>query len=240
MKRVIAEWVLTNGKLPGFTERVVSSLPEWNTVGPSGMIVYRAQGNSFVSKPVGSPAPNVLQSGLRPVIATSKDPSFIRRYAGEDCCIFKVNLAPGTRYIDVNSAVTFLTDTGDRALAIKNTILDELRTLCPTEGRWPTVNTPLANMRSAILDRCLGRTKYKGYPGEETIPPEHEVMVYGMNGTFSNPVDIGIINGIQMYEVRYTPTKGGRGRTFRSKAMRRNKNGRRSTHQSRRVRNRNA
>lgn len=237
VKLVVAEWVLTNGKLPGFSDRVRQTLPLWNTVGAEGMTVYRAQGG-FVAGPPGSPLPSSLVFGVRPVLATSKDPSVIARYADQikKCCMFKINLAPGTRYIDVNSAITLLNEGGPPTLAITDTILDAIRSECPTVGTFPRRTTPLPVMRKAILDRCVGRMKVTT---QEYIPSEQEVMVDGMYGGLTAPAPVQPIMGFRAFEVAYTPRSigGSRGRTFRTKAKRMNKNGHRPTRKSKRWRN---
>lgn len=233
IKQVIAEWVLTNGRLPMFDNRVKDTLKYWSIVGSSGMIVYRAQGG-FVRSPRNAPPPTELVAGIRPVLATSKSPTSIARYAGDSCCIFKIHLPPGTRYLDVNDFVTFINNEGERALAIKNTVLEKIHTLCPL-GRtsWPHASTSLSEMRQAILDRCFGRVKHDIYGKNiETILPENEIMVYAQEGTFSEPKPIVDIEGKKAFEVNYIPWKGGRGRTFRRKPMRRSKNGDRLTRKS--------
>lgn len=231
VKRVIAEWVLTNGGLDGFAERVRESLPQWDTVGPEGMTVYRTQGG-FIDAPIGAPSPSSLILGVRPVLATSKDPSAITRYANQEtkCCIFKINLAPGTRILDVNKALL----DGSSEL---NATLAEIRNTCPSAGTFPTKTTPISVMRRVILDRCRGRMKRRT---NEYIPPEQEVMVDGMYGTLTPPVSIEPILELQAFEVKYMPKPIGasRGRTFRRKPQRRNKNGRRLAHQSKTRRNR--
>jgi hypothetical protein len=233
IKHVIAEWVLTNGKLPGFEERLKESLPNWKVVGPEGMMVYRAQGNTFVSKSEESPSPEILLTGIRPVIATSKTPESTKRYAGIDCCIFKIRLEPGVRYIDVNETITFLNEDGDAALAVKNDILDKVRKLCSPQY-FPSPTTPLIVLRKTILDRCLGRIKFFGKPNQEEIPAENEIMVYGGDGVFKNQKEIDEkIYEKRTFEITYGPLKGSsRGRTFRRSSKRRNKNGYRFTRKS--------
>lgn len=238
VKRVIAEWVLTNGSLAGFADRVRETLPRWQTVGAEGMTVYRTQGG-FIAAPAGAPPPSSLVLGVRPVLATSRDPRAIVRYADQDkqCCIFKINLAPGTRILDVNNAVTFLDAEGMPALAIKNTVLDAVRSECPAAGAFPGKTTPLPVLRKAILDRCMGRMKITTH---EYIPAEREIMVDGMHGELTEPVPIEPIAGLTAFEVTYKPRPigGRRGRTFRRKPLRKNKNGRRLARQSqRRLRN---
>jgi len=239
LKRVIAEWVLTNGTLEGFEGRVRATLPEWSVVGKDEtLVVYRAQGGDITTKRTADPS-NLIP-GVRPVLATSKDELAILRYAGAECCIFKITLGPGIHYIDVNKTVTFNNEEGKTVLGVKNTVLKDICSEIPRGApTWPTSATPAPAVRQAMLDRCMGRVKYdtKGTP-KEYVPSEQEIMVYGLEGTFSAPTEIDAIGGKRAFEVTYSlPAGGVRGRTFRRKAKRLNKNGRRSARQSRRYRN---
>jgi hypothetical protein len=226
--RVVAEWVLTNGKLPGFDTRLQHTFPMWSVVGQEGKIVYRAQGGTVTPQVAALPA-SLLQMGIRPVFATSKTPDAIVRYAGTECCMFEIMLQPGTRYIDVNEVL--LSSGGE----IEPTLLKDIRSECPETGAFPTTRTPIPVMRDVIMSRCIGRTKYKGTPREEVIPPEQEIMVDGVHGNVSVPSPIEPILGKQAFRVVYTPQVG-RGRTFRRKAKRMNKNGHRPTRKSKRWR----
>jgi hypothetical protein len=225
VKQVISEWVLTNGKLPGFEERAKASLPRWKVVGPGGMFVFRGQGG-FIKGPAGSPPPSILASGVRPILATSLNPSSIVRYADKDCCMFKIKLLPGTRYLNVSGTISFTTADHTPALAVKNDVLEVIRSECPGPemGRFPSDNTPLWRMRKAILERCVGRYKIVEPGKVEYIPPEEEVMVYAVGGSFSVPVKIEEgIEGKLAYTVNYNPAppEGGRNRTVKRKRSRR-------------------
>lgn len=231
LKRVVVEWVLTNGKLPGFEERVKQSYSEWKVV-EKPMVVYRAQGGDITHKPRGTPGPGFLVSGIRPVIATSKVAPSTLRYADERCCIFAITLQPGTRYVDVNDILRG---------GIDESLMNEIRAICPIEGTWPTCNEDVGKMIDAVQKRIDGRTIYKGTDREEYILPEHEVMVYGLEGQFSPSIPTGKkILGRMLLKTTYGPSvQNGRGRTFRSKALRRNKkNGYRPTRKSQNRRNR--
>lgn len=230
MKRVVVEWVLTNGKLPGFRDRVQKSYPEWNVV-TSPMLVYRAQGGDITYKPNGTPGPGFLVRGIRPVLATSKTAPSTLRYANERCCIFAITLEAGTRYVDVNEV---LRD------GIDETLMSEIREMCPTEGTWPTRYESTTKMIDAVKKRCEGRTIYKDTEREEYILPEHEIMVYGLEGNFSSTKPTGNkILGRALFTASYGPSIKGRGRTFRTKALRRNKkDGHRLTRKSKDRRNR--
>lgn len=245
--QVIAEWVLLNGRLPGFEERLRASLPAWDTVEKGKtMKVWRAQGGTVTAAAEGTD-PAKLQPGVRPVLATSTNPGSIRRYAGEKCCLFEITLNEGTRYIDVSKRITSAKESSTGPLS--NESLGAIRTLCgEMEPRpsWPHPTTGLQYIRNALLQRCEGRITYKSNREvKEVIPPENEVMVYAVGGTFSPPAgDARFFDGRAVYSVTFTPsTKGGRrrGRTFRRKTLRRNKHGSRLARKSKHsVRNRHA
>ena len=227
-KQVVVEWVLTNGKLPGFEDRVRASYPLWSVV-EDRKVVYRAQGGDVTYKPAGSPGPGFMSNGIRPVIATSKTALSTLRYAGSTCCIFAITLMAGTRYLDVSDVLRS---------GVDETILDKVRELCPLEGTWPTSSTSPAKMLEAVRKRCDGRTVYKGSDYEEIILPEHEIMVYALDGGISATLPTGKrIEGRQLFKVNIGRV-GGRGRTFRTKALRRSKNGYRPPRKSQNVRNR--
>jgi hypothetical protein len=229
VKEVIAEWVLTNGSLPGFQQKVFDTHTSWDRIGPEGLTVYRGQGGKIEN--VSGELPSSLKIGVRPVLATSVSPASVVPYAGADCCIFRIKLLEGTRILGVKKTVTNAEDA--EALYIKKDILTKVAKRCKPEswtGRWPNPSTPYGLLKEAVLNRCAA---------------EDEIMVYFMEGTVSDPVQASdTIEGKLVYDVTYTPsTKGGRrcGRTFRTKTLRRNKHGSRFTRQSKhRLRNRHA
>lgn len=250
LKRVIAEWVLTNGRLPDFENKVRASRETWDKVGKGGTIVYRGQGGKIPNESGKLPAE--LAVGIRPVLATSTSPGSVLPYVGPDCCIFRIKLEEGTRIVNVTDKVTFLNEKNEMTLGIKKGILTDIAKHCTPEnwtGQWPTEHTPYPPLKEEILARCYGRDKY-GKDGElkSSIPPENEVMVYFLDGTVSDPVPAeDRINKKKVYDVTYTPPppsggrRSSRGRTFRRTSKRRNKNGRRSTRKSKHhVRDRNA
>jgi hypothetical protein len=232
VKEVIAEWVLTNGSLPGFQQKVIDTHTHWDSVGSEGMTVYRGQGGKIT--PVPGTIPESLRVGVRPVLATSTNSSSILPYTGDACCIFRIKLERGTRILGVKRTVTDPADTSK--LYVKGAILKDIATRCAPEnwsGRWPNPNTPYSPLKKAMLDRCES---------------EDEIMVYFLDGTITEPVlSSDTIGGKTVYDVTYTPpasagSRISRGRTFRRTSRRRNKkNGGRSARQSKHhVGNRNA
>jgi hypothetical protein len=158
----------------------------------------------------------MIVEGIRPVLATSLSASAIARYAGDDCCMFEIELLPGTRYINVNAMISFLTKENQPALAVKNEVLEAIRSTCapPNPRLFLSNETPLSTMRKIILERCVGRVKRIGPDELEYIPPEDEVMVYAVGGSFSPPKPIENLEKKMSFEVTFTPPKaGGRRRT---------------------------
>lgn len=188
------------------------------------MKVYRAQGHEIPGIPH-TEDPSALVSGMRPVLATSKTPSSVLRYAGEKCCLFEIELGVGIRYIDVNS------------VAITDETLAVIREMSSAVGVWPPANLPRAVLRKIFEERTLGKITKAG----KVTPPENEIMVDGTQGVFSPPAEFASMDGKTVYRVTYT-LPAGRGRTFRRKPKRSNKNGRRFTRKSKHHvrRNRNA
>jgi hypothetical protein len=220
LKQVVLEWVVTNGSLPGFEERVQSSKPLWKVVGSEGMKVYRGQGHSIPGIPNhGDPA--TLLNGVRPILATTKTPEIAKRYMGKECCFFEIQLQPGIRYVDAKDVFTFQDKaTGESVTNVSNEIIDNLLRLTDSmgDGYWVKKAHREGNGRNAVRNMFLKR-----------INEEEEILIDSTQG--------GLTITPHTFKVKYTPR--GRGRTFRTKALRRNKkNGRRLTHKSQNGRNR--
>lgn len=233
LKGIVAEWVLTNGKLPGFDERLKKTLPLWSVV-EKDMIVYRGQGG--VLMPNISPVHHSeLISDVRSVIATSTSPDSVIRYAGQDCCIFAITLKPGTRYIDVNNLISFIVPEGlgKRVIGVKNTVLQEILDRCPVGAKFPSPGTSPQLARKVIMDRCFGRYEATADGIQLVVPPSLEIMVDGTQGNFQNKKPIcPMIHETITYTVDYVPKPAGRGRTLRRTSRRRNNNGRRPARKS--------
>lgn len=241
VKGMIAEWILTNGELAGFKDKVAGTLGEWDVVGPgASMVVYRGQGGKIAN--ITGELPSSLKVGVRPILATSKVEASVLPYTGGDCCIFHITLGTGTRYLDVNKTITFRDKDGNLALGVKKPILLDIasRTV-GWSGKWPNRNTAYPFLRDAILERCCKGSTSKG------TPPEEEILVSFSEGTVSPPVEAGkTSDGKTIYTVTYTPSSGPigagagspasnggrRGRTFRRTFRRRDKNGGRPTRKS--------
>jgi len=101
MEALIVEWVLTCGSLPGFNERLEATKAMWS-VSAEPFTVSRGQGHSKKGIPSLS-APQTLHSTIRPLISTSRSRDSSIKYAGSECCLFKINVQPGVRFIDIEA-----------------------------------------------------------------------------------------------------------------------------------------
>ena len=219
LKQVVLEWVVTNGSLPGFDERVLSSKPSWKVVGPEGMMVYRGQGHSIPGIP-NRADPATLLNGVRPILATSKTSDIAKRYMGKECCLFEIQVQPGIRYVDAKELFTFPDRaTGQLITKVSNETIDNLLRLAESmpDGYWVKKAIREGNGRDAVRNMF-----------EKRINEEDEILLDSTQGGFTITPHI--------FKAKYSPR--GRGRTFRSKALRRNKNGYRPTRKSQNRRNR--
>ena len=214
LKQVVLEWVVTNGSLPGFEDRVQSSKHLWSVVGEEGMMVYRGQGHSINGIP-NHGEPSTLLNGVRPIIATTKSRDVAQRYMGKECCLFEIQVEPGIRYVDTNKLFTFPDfKTGAMITNVSNDTIDQLLQLAENmnDGYWIKKAIRAGNGRDAVRRVFLKR-----------IREEHEIILDSAQGGFTVTPHI--------FKARYTP-KGGRGRTLRRSSKRSNKNGYRSTRKS--------
>ena len=233
LKGVVAEWVLTNGKLAGFDNRLKATLPHWSVV-EKDLIVYRGQGG-VITPNVSTVHPTEIVPDVRSVIATSSSPDSVIRYAGQDCCVYAITLKPGIRYIDVNKLISFIDPVGigKRVISVKNLVLDEILAKCPPTNKFPNPGTTPQQARHALMERCFGRYRMTDDGIQLVVPPELEIMVDGTQGLFQNKKPVcPMIHETITYNVDYVPKPVGRGRTLRRTSRRRDKNGRRLARKS--------
>jgi hypothetical protein len=192
-KSFVVEWVLTNGKTPGFTIEGVT----WSVV-DEPMTVYRGQGTSKSGLRMrNSPDPHTLTADLRDVISTSTDEEAAKQYVGTDqCCLFTITLEKGVQYLDVQKTVEGIQD------ADVSAIIETLR------GRIPLTKSGKPNMCFA-LNKCDPENLVKTF--RDRVAAEHEIMVRG-GGVFSEVID---------FKTTYSIKTGGRRRTLRSRRKRR-------------------
>jgi hypothetical protein len=219
LKRVILEWVVTNGSLPGFEERMSSTKPLWKFVGPGGLMVYRGQGHSIPGIPSRAD-PATLVTGVRPILATSKSRDVATRYMGKDCCLFEIQLQPGIRYIDAKVLFTF-TDrvTGKSITNVSNETIDSLLGLAApmNDEYWLKKAIASGNGRNVVRAMFLKR-----------LSEEDEILVDSTQGGFT----------VTPRTFKATYALRGRGRTFRTNTLRRSKNGYRPPRKSQNRRDR--
>lgn len=190
-KSFVVEWVLTNGKTPGFTIEGVT----WSVV-DEPMTVYRGQGTSRL-RMRGAPEPHILSADLRPVISTSTEEAVAQNYKGDnECCVFTITLQKGVQYLDVQKTVEGIQD------ADVSAIIETLR------GRIPLTKSGKPNMCFA-LNKCDPENLVKTF--RDRVAAEHEIMVRG-GGVFSEVIE---------FKTTYSMKAGGRRRTLRSRRKRR-------------------
>jgi hypothetical protein len=220
LKQVLVEWIVTNGSLPGFQDRVNASKPYWKLVPPEGMTVYRGQGHSKPGIP-NHGDPTTLVDGTRPILATTKSMETAKQYMGTECCLFEIQVTPGIRYVDAKELFTFPDrETGQTITNVSNETIDNVLNLVGpmNDSYWLKKAVAEGNGRNAVRSVFLKR-----------IHEEDEILFDGSQG--------GFVVTPHMFKAKYI--RKGRGRTFRTKALRRNKkNGYRPSRKSQNRRNR--
>lgn len=165
-KMLMIEYILTNGLLPGFLERVEKSKPSWSIAADS-FVVYRGHGHSKpgIVRLEGIPVNNIRES-LKP-ISTSRNINNVLKFTDNDtCCIFEITVQPGIRFFD------FATIDTDKI--IMQDIYDFMnfkQTIDPADEIWPKQNFP----KSVLLNELKKR--------KDT---EQEVLLDGFQGTFKS------------------------------------------------------
>ena len=163
VQALVFEWVLTNGSLPGFADRVNATKHLWPETPEPQRIVWRGQGRVKPGIPQLA-APNSLRSDVRPVISTSADKASAAVFAGEDCCLYQIVVKPGVRYLDVETV---------GAGYIPSYIVDYVKSLIPEDRKgFISRATPFMKLISAFKTR---------------IAKEHEILLEG-GGVFADPV----------------------------------------------------
>lgn len=205
---IMIEYILTNGTLPGFKDRLKNSLPYWE-VCHEPFIVYRGQGHSKkgISRPEGT---NVytIKSNIRPVISTSKFRIHVyHKFTNyEDkkkniCCLFEISVEPGIRFLDFSkiSSDEITEDT------IKD-FIDLKKVLDPDNIFWPTNRFPPFKLLNIFKDRKI---------------KESEILLDGFQGTFKTiKEEVENANNLRPMKVihlEYTPKNGGKYRNYKTR-----------------------
>jgi len=166
VQALVFEWVLTNGSLPGFADRVNATKHLWPETPEPQRIVWRGQGRVKPGIPQLA-APNSLRSDVRPVISTSEVKESAAVFGGEDCCLYQIVVKPGVRYLDVETV---------GAGYIPSYVVDYVKSLIPADRKgFISSATPTMKLISAFKTR---------------IAKEHEILLEG-GGIFADPVSFG-------------------------------------------------
>lgn len=223
----------------------LDSLP-WKT-NASEFVVYRGQSGSVESKPgiprVGSDATEIQTNFKRPISASKHLTATILRFSWPGPGrLFKIHVMPGVKYVSIPDLVdeTF----NDLALFELGTAEGgyKMKTPAQLQGAFKDI---VAKENEVLLK--LDGVKFKRPSGADETWKEAEIplkfeMGLGKDGKprkFHNDKGKYVTElDITLYETYLFPQTSGRGRTFRRKPKRMNKNGRRSARQSLRRRNR--
>jgi hypothetical protein len=163
VKQLVIEYILTNGTLPEFQERLELSKPFWKTA-TEPFIVYRGQGHEKAAfeKPQNTNKTNI-KNAARPVISTSKNINSVLEFTDKQgCCIFEITVDPGIQFLDF----TEITDITENDIAVFMAVKKQLD---PEDKIWPFAHLPLR-----VLLSILNTRKVK----------EEEVLLNGLQGTF--------------------------------------------------------
>ena len=195
VQALVFEWVLTNGSLPGFADRVNATKHLWPETPEPQRIVWRGQGRVKPGIPQLA-APNSLRSDVRPVISTSADKASAAVFAGEDCCLYQIVVKPGVRYLDVETV---------GAGYIPSYIVDYVKSRIPEDRKgFISRATPPMKLISAFKTR---------------IAKEHEILLEG-GGVFADPVSFSE-SVPKEFHTSYQMKAGGRRRGSSSRRTRR-------------------
>ena len=163
VQALVFEWVLTNGSLPGFADRVDATKHLWPETPEPQRIVWRGQGKVKPGIPQLA-APGSLRSDVRPVISTSEDKASALVFGGDDCCIYQIIVKPGVRYLNVE-------DVGARY--IPDNVVNYVKSLIPPDRKGFTSRTTPNMVLVNTFKTRIGK--------------EHEILLEG-GGIFTEPV----------------------------------------------------
>ena len=176
LKAIVFEYVLSNGDLPGFQERLESTMPYWS-VATEPFEVFRGQGHSKPGIQRIGNSPSQLRSDLRKTISTSRDIGNIMHFTNTKnsketvCCVFKIQVMPGIKYLDLfNVGSGFIPD---EIILPFIELLKQEKQQRTQEGKKP-LRLPLSKMPLLKIFR-------------DRLEKEKEVLLYSVGAQFSNP-----------------------------------------------------
>jgi hypothetical protein len=190
LQQIAFEWVLTNGCLPGFEERLHATKHLWSKT-QENMVVWRGQGTTKKKGIPGLEHPHIVLGNVRPVISTSTDYDSAHEYSGEECCVFKITVLPGVRYINIKNL--FSDD-------INSDLIEHLKTLIP-EDQKGFISRKTTSFK--MVDLFIKRKN-----------DENEILLES-GGIFTEPNQIG--NSPVRFSVYYSAPKAGGRRSIRTR-----------------------
>jgi hypothetical protein len=194
VQALVFEWVLTNGSLPGFADRVNATKHLWSKTPEPQRIVWRGQGKVKPGIPRLA-APDSLRSDVRPVISTSEDKESAAVFGGDDCCLYQIVVKPGVRYLNVEEI---------GAGYIPDDVVNYVKSLIPAYRNGFTSGTT-SNM---VLIKAF----------KKRIAKEHEILLEG-GGIFTEPVSFSE-SVPKEFHTSYQLKAGGRRRSPKTRRRR--------------------
>jgi hypothetical protein len=169
VEALVFEWVLTNGSLPGFADRVNTTKHLWPETPEPHLIVWRGHGRVKSGIPQLA-RPDSLRSDVHPVIGTSRVKESAADFGGEDCCLYQIVVKPGVRYLDVEHL--FREDNEDRDVKLAEYMKKEL----------------IPEDRKGFITKTIP-TKKLIIEFKRRIAKEHEILLEG-GGIFTDLVPV--------------------------------------------------
>jgi hypothetical protein len=212
-----------------------------------GFVVYRGQSRAAhgaIPRIGSNPLEIRLDTG-RPLSTSSKLNQHIESFAAPPGRLFMIHVNPGTKYVNIRKALNSSMNTDKYFETIKAGLPPGHGMKNATAGHirgefWRRVakeNEIIIDPRGVVFRNEM-RPETWNIADAITEAPLTEVNLK-LTKTVKVGVPTGVTRPVEVYETGLFPKSGGRrGRTFRRKTLRRNKNGGRPTRQSKRhVRN---
>lgn len=207
LKAIVFEYVLSNGDLPGFQERLESTLKYWS-VATEPFDVFRGQGHSKPGIQRIGNSPSQLRSDLRKTISTSRDIGNIMQFTNTKnnketvCCVFKIQVMPGIRFLDLFEAGSgFIPDEIVEDFIKRLKEENEIRKIAKKNGKGGKEPLRLPPSKIPLLKIF-----------KERLEKEKEVLLYSAGGHFSIKVEkvASAANGrtLRFFEVDFCLKKG--------------------------------
>jgi hypothetical protein len=220
-KPFVLEYILTNGALPGFKERLETSKESWKTV-TTPFTVYRGQGHTKPGIPVPpNTVKNNIKNSVRPVISTTKNITNALQFTDQQgCCIFEITVQPGIRYLDFTEFPDFTENDVKEFMAMKEEKEKETEyEIWPYNYISPPILVKIANDRKnketeVLLDGNQGTFKHMG----EGLPKTFELIT---NETKRKKVKEYKKIQMRIIKKSYEPKSGGATTQKKSKTRKR-------------------